>query len=105
CSPCTGRGLASRRVAAVAGGLLPHRFTLTCVASGAATQAVCFLCHFPSAFAASLTGASCPAVSGLSSTGRARRGHPACTDIVASVAMVDYVVVGAGSAGCALAAR
>src|SRR5205814_10616148 len=68
CSPCTGRGLASRRVAAVAGGLLPHRFSLTCVTSGAATQAVCFLCHFPSAFAASLTGASCPAVSGLSST-------------------------------------
>ena len=27
-SPCTGRGLASRRVATVAGGLLPHRFTL-----------------------------------------------------------------------------
>src|SRR4051812_40105257 len=32
------------------------------------SPAVCFLCHFPSAFAASLGGASCPAVSGLSST-------------------------------------
>src|SRR4051794_15556827 len=32
------------------------------------SPAVCFLCHFPSAFAASLAGASCPAVSGLSST-------------------------------------
>src|SRR6202035_4335324 len=31
---CTGRGLASRRVAAVAGGLLPHRFTLTSGVSG-----------------------------------------------------------------------
>jgi hypothetical protein len=44
--------LASRRVAAVAGGLLPHRFTLTCEVSGDTSQAVCFLCHFPSAFAA-----------------------------------------------------
>ena len=35
-----------------AGGLLPHRFTLTCGASGNAPQAVCFLFHFPSAFAA-----------------------------------------------------
>jgi hypothetical protein len=35
-----------------AGGLLPHRFTLTCGASGDAPQAVCFLFHFPSAFAA-----------------------------------------------------
>src|SRR5205085_9436398 len=30
--------------------------------------AVSFLCHFPSAFAASLARASCPAVSGLPST-------------------------------------
>src|SRR5688500_17934605 len=36
----------------VAGGLLPHRFTLTCGASGNAPPAVCFLFHFPSAFAA-----------------------------------------------------
>src|SRR5687768_13775863 len=35
-----------------AGGLLPHRFTLTCGASGDAPPAVCFLFHFPSAFAA-----------------------------------------------------
>src|SRR3954451_845376 len=67
CSPCTGRGFASRRVTTVAGGLLPHRFTLTGGVSGDTPSAVCFLCHFPSAFAASLSGASCPAVSGLSS--------------------------------------
>ena len=35
-----------------AGGLLPHRFTLTAGASGDAPAAVCFLFHFPSAFAA-----------------------------------------------------
>ena len=38
CSPCTGRGLASRRVAAVAGGLLPHLFTLTSGVSGKETS-------------------------------------------------------------------
>src|SRR5438552_9694777 len=66
------------RVATVAGGLLPHRFTLTAdVLRRSRRTAVCFLCHFPSAFAASLAGASCPAVSGLSSSLEAR-GHPAC---------------------------
>ena len=34
--------------------------------------AVSFLCHFPSAFAASLARASCPAVSGLSSAPKGR---------------------------------
>src|SRR5256885_12694419 len=61
--------------ATAAGGLLPHRFTLTVSVSGDALSAVCFLCHCPSAFAASLTGASCPAVSGLSSS----PGGPAVT--------------------------
>src|SRR3954469_25620103 len=55
-------------VARTAGGLLPHRFTLTGRDSGDPRPAVCFLCHFPSAFAASLARASCPSVSGLSST-------------------------------------
>ena len=41
-------------VARAAGGLLPHRFTLTGRDSGDPRPAVCFLCHFPSAFAASL---------------------------------------------------
>ena len=36
-------------------------------------QAVCFLCHFPSAFAASLARASCPSVSGLSSSPKGPR--------------------------------
>src|SRR3954451_21127737 len=47
-----------------AGGLLPHPFTLTTGISGenAMPLAVSFLCHFPSAFAASLARASCPAV-------------------------------------------
>src|SRR6266581_7402494 len=75
-----------------AGGLLPHLFTLTTGISGenAMPLAVSFLCHFPSAFAASLARASCPAVSGLSSTPEgaavtrparrilARRGLPRC---------------------------
>jgi hypothetical protein len=39
--------------------------------------AVSFLCHFPSAFAAWVAPASCPSVSGLSSS-REARGHPAC---------------------------
>src|SRR3954465_2634164 len=55
-------------VAGAAVGLLPPRFTLTGRDSGDPRPAVCFLCHFPSAFAASRARASCPAVSGLSST-------------------------------------
>ncbi len=54
------------RVATTAGGLLPHRFTLTGV--GFPRPAVSFLFHFPSAFAAWVAPASCPAVSGLSSS-------------------------------------
>src|SRR5439155_24585149 len=60
-----------------AGGLLPHLFTLTFSVSGESLPAVSFLCHFPSAFAAWVAPASCPAVSGLSSS-REARGHPAC---------------------------
>jgi hypothetical protein len=46
-------GFGSRRVATVAGGLLPHLFTLTPGVSGEFSPvAVSFLCHFPSAFAA-----------------------------------------------------
>src|SRR5207247_3663976 len=50
-----------------AGGLLPHPFTLTFDVSRDPSPAVSFLCHFPSAFAAWVAPASCPAVSGLSS--------------------------------------
>src|SRR5207344_190761 len=60
-----------------AGGLLPHRFTLTFSVSGESLLAVSFLCHFPSAFAAWVAPASCPSVSGLSSS-REARDHPAC---------------------------
>src|ERR671931_1286566 len=60
-----------------AGGLLPHPFTLTFDVSRDPSQAVSFLCHFPSAFAAWVAPASCPAVSGLSSSANAR-GHPVC---------------------------
>src|SRR4029079_16227351 len=71
----TDGGLRVSPVARAACRLLPHRFTLTGRDSGDSRPAVCFLCHFPSAFAASLarqtmTGASCPAVSGLSSRRR-----------------------------------
>src|ERR671931_2218101 len=51
-----------------AGGLLPHLFTLTFDVSRDPSQAVSFLCHFPSAFTAWVAPASCPAVSGLSSS-------------------------------------
>ena len=61
-----------------AGGLLPHRFTLTAGVSGDPPVAVCFLFHFPSAFAAWLAPASCPAVSGLSSTARGSTTSPRC---------------------------
>src|SRR5437773_10161881 len=45
----------------------------------ASPLAVSFLCHFPSAFAAWVAPASCPAVSGLSSRRLAApRSHPAC---------------------------
>src|SRR5690242_7154428 len=79
CSPCTGRGLASRRVATTLVGSYPTVSPLPATSPEITSQAVCFLCHCPSAFAASLAGASCPVVSGLSSTPLARRrGHPAC---------------------------
>ena len=68
CSPCTGRGLASRRVATTLVGSYPTVSPLPAASPENTPSAVCFLCHCPSAFAASLTGASCPAVSGLSST-------------------------------------
>src|SRR5712691_12394245 len=68
CSPCTGRGLASRRVATTLVGSYPTVSPLPAASPENTPSAVCFLCHFPSAFAASLTGASCPAVSGLSSS-------------------------------------
>src|ERR671938_2090175 len=60
-----------------AGGLLPHLFTLTFDVSRDPSLAVSFLCHFPSAFAAWVAPASCPVVSGLSSSVYARD-HPAC---------------------------
>src|SRR6266487_2801633 len=72
CSPCTGRGLASRRVATTLVGSYPTVSPLPAASPENTPPAVCFLCHFPSAFAASLTGASCPVVSGLSSTPRLR---------------------------------
>src|SRR4029079_4719896 len=72
CSPCTGRGLASRRVATTLVGSYPTVSPLPKASPENTPSAVCFLCHFPSAFAASLTGASCPVVSGLSSTPRLR---------------------------------
>src|SRR5262249_30234904 len=69
----------SRRVAATLVGSyptvspLPRHLRRTC------RSAVSFLFHFPSAFAASLARPSCPSVSGLPSTPRGSRGHPACT--------------------------
>ena len=61
-----------------AGGPLPHLFTLTCGASGDAAQAVCFLFHFPSAFAAWDFPSVLPfGVRTFLEPLRAR-GHPAC---------------------------
>src|SRR3954464_12079966 len=73
-------GLPAGPVARAAGGLLPHRFTLTGRDSGDPRPAVCFLCHFPSAFAAFLAEASCPAVSGLSSSSQGSPRSPGLRD-------------------------
>src|SRR5688572_8746853 len=43
--PCSGWGLPCRNRCRLRGGLLPRRFTLTCV--GVPARAVCFLWHFP----------------------------------------------------------
>src|SRR5262249_45763531 len=70
-------------VARAAGGLLPHRFTLTRRDSGDPQPAGCFPCPFPSAFAASLVssddvGSVLPSgVRTFLDAGR-RHGHPAC---------------------------
>jgi hypothetical protein len=67
--------LASRHVAVTLVGSYPTVSPLPAASPENTPPAVCFLFHFPSAFAAWLSGfhtsspASCPAVSGLSSTG------------------------------------
>ncbi len=60
------------RVAAVAGGLLPHRFTLTGWPEG--RPAVCFLLRFPGVAPPGSCPASCPVEPGLSSPPLAGRG-------------------------------
>src|SRR5690349_20471836 len=52
-SPCTGRGLASRRVATTLVGSYPTVSPLPPASpESSSPEAVSFLCHFPSAFAA-----------------------------------------------------
>ena len=66
-----------------AGGLLPHRFTLTAGVSGEfSPEAVSFLCHFPSAFAAWDFPSVLPCGVRTFLASRSSRGHPACTQIV-----------------------
>ena len=76
CSPCTGRGLASRRVATALVGSYPTVSPLPSASPEISPPAVSFLCHFPSAFAAWVAPASCPAVSGLSSSASRRPRSP-----------------------------
>src|SRR5207244_13147182 len=54
CSPCTGRGLASRRVTTTLVGSYPTVSPLPPASPEirSSPEAVSFLCHFPSAFAA-----------------------------------------------------
>ncbi len=59
--PCSRWGLPCRRHCWKRGGLLPHRFTLAVRVPKGADRAVCFLWHFPWAFARrSLTGTVFP---------------------------------------------
>jgi hypothetical protein len=62
-----------------AGGLLPHLFTLTAGVSGESSpEAVSFLCHFPSAFAAWDFPSVLPCGVRTFLASRSSRGHPAC---------------------------
>src|SRR6185437_16091584 len=89
CSPCTGRGLASRRVAAVAGGLLPHRFTLT--AEGDPNCSTTQVPRRRSTFCSTFRRLSAPGLRqrpalrcpDFPRIAEAIRGHPACTLILA----------------------
>jgi hypothetical protein len=64
--------LASRHVAVTLVGSYPTVSPLPAASPENTPSAVYFLFHFPSAFAAWLAPASCPAVSGLSSIGYLR---------------------------------
>src|SRR5213079_627949 len=77
-SPCTGRGLASRRVTTTLVGSYPTVSPLPSGVSGGAPPAVSFLCHFPSAFAAWGFSSVLPCGVRTFLEPRRARGHPAC---------------------------
>src|SRR5207253_7009493 len=78
-SPCTGRGLASRRVATTLVGSYPTVSPLPPASPEShAPEAVSFLCHFPSAFAAWGFPSVLPFGVRTFLGALRPRGHPAC---------------------------
>src|SRR4029453_19311916 len=83
CSPCTGRGLASRRVATTLVGSYPTVSPLPSTSREIRRRRSPFCATFRRLSLPGCPQRPCPAVSGLSSSHEAR-GHPACTEIVAA---------------------
>ncbi len=79
CLPCTGRGLASRRVATTLVGSYPTVSPLPAEPPETLRRRSAFCSTFRRLSPPGSTPASCPSVSGLSSSPKAR-GHPACTE-------------------------
>src|SRR5438309_2793875 len=78
-SPCTGRGLASRCVTTALVGSYPTVSPLPSASpESLSLQAVSFLCHFPSAFAAWDFPSVLPFGVRTFLEPRTARGHPAC---------------------------
>src|SRR3954470_5789786 len=83
-SPCTERGLASRHVTVTLVGSYPTVSPLPPASpERLSPEAVSFLCHFPSAFAAWDFPSVLPFGVRTFLGAQAPRGHPACTDILA----------------------
>src|SRR6185437_8613424 len=90
-SPCTGRGLASRRVTTTLVGSYPTFSPLPPASpERCSPEAVSFLCHFPSAFAAWGFPSVLPCGVRTFLGARKRRGHPACILIVAPGSSVSF---------------
>ena len=78
-SPCTGRGLASRRVTTALVGSYPTVSPLPPASPESRRRRSPFCATFRRLSPPGVSPASCPSVSGLSSSREAARGHPACS--------------------------
>src|SRR5205814_9569775 len=102
CSPCTGRGLASRRVTTTLVGSYPTLSPLPPASPESRRRwRSPFCATFRRLSPPGISPASCPSVSGLSS-GASARDHPACREIVAPCSLTDrrlHITIVVGTRG------